>query len=99
MLSLDLLNDNLVGRLRISLVKHEALVPGPLEHRRERHDADRGKAHDANVAVSGAGLGWQGIKLWISDVDQKNQHSTLLLNIRTMETQQPSNPLALGSIP
>ncbi len=76
----NLLDDDLVGRFGIGLVEHHALVAGALEHRRERHDADRRKPHDADIAVGGARRCRQRIELWIADVDQEDTHEMQPIN-------------------
>ena len=47
----NLADDDIVGRRGVGLVEYEALVAGALEHRAERHDADRREAHDLQPAV------------------------------------------------
>ena len=74
---LDLRSDDRVGRFGIGLIEHHALVAGALEHRRERHDPDRRKPHDADVAVFGPGFGGDSVELWVANVDQENQHTHL----------------------
>jgi len=44
--SADLLDDMLIRRIGVRLVEHGALVPIPLEHCRQRHDADGWEADD-----------------------------------------------------
>ena len=74
----DLFDDHLVGRFRVGLIKHNALVAGAFENRRKRHDADRRKTHNTNIAISSASRCRQGIELWIANVNQKYAHQLLI---------------------
>ena len=71
----DLLDDDVVRRGRIGLIEHHALMPGSLEDRRQRHDADGREAHHPHVAVRGARGGRQRVELRIADVDQEDAHT------------------------
>jgi hypothetical protein len=68
---LDFLNDDFVRRFRIGLVEHNALVTGALHDGRKRHDANRRKAHDSDVAIFGASFGGQGVELRIPNVNKE----------------------------
>ena len=67
-------NDDLVRSLRIGLIEHHAVVPGPLEHGRQRHDADGRKPHHADVAIRGPCLVRQGVELRVANVNQEYSH-------------------------
>ena len=69
-----LLDDDLVRRVRIGLVEHHDLVPGALEDRGERHDADRRKTHDLKAAVRGRVLPRDRVELRVANVDEEDSH-------------------------
>ena len=77
LLQANLFDDELVGRFRIGLVEHDALVPGAFEHRGQRHDADGREAHDANVTVRRPGRRRQRVELWVTDMDEKDEQWSL----------------------
>ena len=74
LLPFDLLDDDLVGRIRVRLIEHHTLVPGLFEHRGEGHDADGRKAHHPDTAVFSTRFSWKRVKLWIANVDEKHTH-------------------------
>ena len=74
LLPADLLDDDLVRRVRVRLIEHHALVAGAFEHRRERHDADGRKAHDPDVAVLSPRFRRKRVELWVANVDEKHTH-------------------------
>ena len=69
-----LVDDDVVGRLGVGLIEHRDLVAGALEHRGERHDADRRKAHDLQPAVRCPRLPRDGVELRVANVDQECSH-------------------------
>jgi hypothetical protein len=73
----DLAQDDVVGRPRVGLIEHQALVPGPLQHRRQGHDADGREAHDLDAPVPPPPLGWDGVELRIADVDEDDLHAAV----------------------
>ena len=70
----QLVDDDGVGRVGIGLIEHRDLVAGALEHRGEGHDADRRESHDLQAAVRRPRLPWDGVELWIPNVDQECSH-------------------------
>jgi hypothetical protein len=52
-----------------------------LEHCRKGHNANGRKAHHPNRAVLSACFSRERVELWVSNVDEENQHSTTLARI------------------
>ena len=77
LLPAHLLQDHLVGRVRVGLVEHDALVPGALEHRGERHDADGRKPHDPVAPALGALRRGDRVELRVTNVNQEDAHGVL----------------------
>ncbi len=70
----DLVENDLIGRLWVRLVEHQALVAGPLEDRRQRHDADRRKADDLRHPPLRTPRRRVGKELRVAYVNQQDSH-------------------------
>ncbi len=70
----DLFDDDVVRRIGIGLIEHDAVMPGLLHDGREGHDADGRKAHDANVAVFCSCLSRKRVELGVANVDEEHPH-------------------------
>lgn len=77
LLSLDFFNDDRVRCIGVRLVKHDTLMAGLLQDRRQRHDPDRREPHDASLPVHRPRGGRQRIKLGVADMDQEDAHRPL----------------------
>jgi hypothetical protein len=85
----NVLQYNFIGRLRVGLIEHEALVAGALEHRGKRHDADGWKSHHLDAAVFCAHLRGNCVELGIADMHQEYFHGRPL----------PLNPISYVMTP
>ena len=77
--------NHLVWRVGVRLIEHHTLVTGLLEHRREGHDADGRKAHDPDTTIFRACFSWEGVELWVTNMDQKYSHAVTLTRIPWQE--------------